>query len=96
MDFHSKYHKNVEPGTLTPFASRARDTGLFGMLVAFARIYASKQNNCITLVEDPSKFTKKNNGLANLLNEMKKELEKLIKKSKIYNLQFQSFDDFIK
>ena len=75
IDFHSKYHKNVEPGTLTPFASRARDTGLFGMLVAFARMYADKQNNCITLVEDPSKFTKKNSGLANLLNEMKKELE---------------------
>ena len=75
IDFHSKYHKNVEPGTLTPFASRARDTGLFGMLVAFARMHADKQNNCITLVEDPSKFAKKNSSLTNLLNEIKKELE---------------------
>ena len=45
------------------------------MLVAFARMHADKQNNCITLVEDPSKFAKKNSSLTNLLNEMKKELE---------------------
>ena len=54
--FHSKYHRNVEPGTLTPFAARARDTGLFGLLVAFVRMYADQQNRCITLAEDPSKF----------------------------------------
>ena len=54
--FHSKYHRNVEPGTLTPFAARARDTGLFGLLVAFVRMYANQQNRCITLAEDPSKF----------------------------------------
>ena len=56
--FHSKYHRNVEPGTLTPFAPRARDTGLFGLLVAFVRMYADQQNRCITLVPNSgaSKF----------------------------------------
>ena len=54
--FHSKYHRNVEPGTLTPFAARARDTGLFGLLVAFVRMYANQQNRCITLVPNSGAY----------------------------------------
>ena len=37
--YHSTLHKNVEPVTLTPFASRARDRALFGILVSIMRLY---------------------------------------------------------
>ena len=36
--YHSTLHKNVEPITVTPFASRARDRALFGVLVALVRL----------------------------------------------------------
>ena len=80
VDFHSKYHKNVEPGTLTPFAARARDAGMFGMLVAFVRNYADQQNQCIPLVENKgaSRFTKGNQGLTKLLDEITDGLEKRV------------------
>lgn len=38
IDFHSIYHKNVEPGILTPFSTRARDRGLSGVFIALARL----------------------------------------------------------
>ena len=36
--YHATLHKNVEPVSLTPFSSRARDKALFGVLVALVRI----------------------------------------------------------
>ena len=36
--YHAVLHKNVEPVSLTPFSSRARDKALFGVLVALVRI----------------------------------------------------------
>ena len=79
-DFHSKYHKNVEPGTLTPFASRARDTGLFGLLVAFVRMYADQKNRCITLVPNSgaSKF-KTGPDLEKLLDKIIDSVERRVK-----------------
>ena len=35
--YHSTFFKNVEPISLTPFAKRARDAGLFGVLVGLIR-----------------------------------------------------------
>ena len=100
MDFHSKYHKNVEPGTLTPFAARAREAGLFGILVAFVRNYADQQNLCIPLVENKgaSKFTKGNQGLTKLLGEITDRLGKRVaivdKKEK--NVTINDFQNKIK
>lgn len=39
--YHSTYHKNVEPVSLTPFSARARDRGLFGVLVSLLRLQDS-------------------------------------------------------
>jgi len=36
--YHSTFHMNVEPVSLTPFSSRARDRALFGITVALVRI----------------------------------------------------------
>ena len=38
LHFHTTFHKQVEPGTLTPFSARARDRGLFGVFVALIRL----------------------------------------------------------
>ena len=40
--YHSTLHMNVEPVNLTPFASRARDRALFGVLVALMRLFESR------------------------------------------------------
>ena len=61
--FHSTYHKSVEPGTLTPFAGRARDRGLAGVFIALAR-FSSK-----SVSEDPKMF--RNN---ELINEIKNKI----------------------
>lgn len=36
--YHSSFYRNVEPVSITPFAPRARDRGLFGVIVALVRI----------------------------------------------------------
>ena len=41
MYYHSTFHKNVESVSITPFASRARDRALFGILVALVRLMES-------------------------------------------------------
>ncbi len=50
IQFHSTYHKSVEPGTLTPFAGRARDRGLAGMFMALVRL------NSKISADDPKTF----------------------------------------
>ena len=40
--YHSTLHKNVEPVNLTPFASRARDRALFGIMVSLLRLSEKK------------------------------------------------------
>ena len=61
--FHSIYHKSVEPGTLTPFAGRARDRGLAGVFIALVRL-SSK-----SVSEDPKMFRKNE-----LINEIKNKI----------------------
>lgn len=50
--FHSTYYKSVEPGTLTPFAERARDRGLAGVFFALVRLCSK------TTSDDPKRFSK--------------------------------------
>ena len=68
IQFHSTYHKSVEPGTLTPFACRARDRGLTGMFIALARL------NSKIVSEDPKLFQMNNHNVSNLIDEIKKKI----------------------
>ncbi|MCH7646990.1 MAG: hypothetical protein IIA83_00065 [Thaumarchaeota archaeon] len=65
--FHSTYHKSVEPGTLTPFAGRARDRGLAGVFFALVRL------NSKTISEDPKMFTR-----TKQIDEIKKKILKRV------------------
>lgn len=73
--FHSMYHKEVEPGTLTPFAGRARETALFGVLVALIRNHSSRANGCHSVATDPSRFLQTNTHVIDLYDKIKKRLE---------------------
>lgn len=75
-DFHATYHRRVEPGTLTPFASRARETGLFGILVAYIRNYVRKENNLLKLSpnDGAGKFKEVDTQLKKLFDEIKERL----------------------
>ncbi len=93
IQFHSTFHKSVEPGTLTPFSSRARDRGLSGIFLALIRI------NSKILSNDPMSFDPNNPNVKLIIdiitkqildrvaeidpqeyNGTKKDLENLIKK----------------
>jgi hypothetical protein len=73
--FHSTYHRQVEPGTLTPFAGRARETALFAVLVALIRNHSSKANQCHSVATDPSRFLQTNTPVIDLYDKVKKRLE---------------------
>ena len=73
--FHSTYHRQVEPGTLTPFAGRARETALFAVLVALIRNHSSKANGCHSVATDPSRFLQTNTPVIDLYDKVKKRLE---------------------
>ena len=68
VQFHSTYHKLVEPGTLTPFSRRARDRGLAGVFMALARL----SNR--TLSENPMKFDPENPDVAKTIEEVMKSI----------------------
>lgn len=81
IDFHSTYHKNVEPGTLTPFASRALETGLFGVIVAFVRNYGRHSEKTASLArkKGAGMFNQTNPKLLELLEKVKMKLEARVK-----------------
>ena len=68
IQFHSTYHKSVEPGTLTPFSSRARDRGFSGIFLALARMTSPILSN------DPKMFDTNNPSIANLVNRITKQI----------------------
>ena len=68
VQFHSTYHKLVEPGTLTPFSRRARDRGLAGVFMALARLSSR------TLSEDPKWFDPKNPSIAKTVGMVRKSI----------------------
>jgi len=74
IQFHSTYHKSVEAGTLTPFSSRARDRGLFGVFVALVRL-----NNSL-LSEDPKKFDRADTRVTTICQEIKTKILDRIEK----------------
>lgn len=68
IQFHSTYHKSVEPGTMTPFSSRARDRGLVGVFLALIRMDSQ------TLSNDPKKFDVNDSNIAQIVNKIKKQI----------------------
>ena len=90
-EFHSRYHMMVEPGTLTPFAARARDTGLFGVLVALVRNMADEQNGCRAIAEKPYKFKDDNQDLICLLDKIRETIQK-----RVNNVDRKELEDTVK
>jgi len=66
-DFHSTYYKDVETVSLTPFTIRARQAGLFGVIVGMCRMLI----NSLSKLKDANNFDQKN-------TDQLKELEKII------------------
>ena len=65
VQFHSTYHKLVEPGTLTPFSGRARDRGLAGIFMALVRLTNDILSN------DPKNFNTSDNKVTEIIEEAK-------------------------
>ena len=70
LQFHTTFHKEVEPGTLTPFSSRARDRGLFGVFVALIRLesrYLAENNSA-------SRFQRSDPTVSRLVDDIKSKI----------------------
>ena len=68
IQFHSTYHKSVEPGIVTPFSSRARDRGLAGVFLALIRM------NSKTLSTDPKKFDPNDTNIGKIISDIEKQI----------------------
>ncbi len=68
IQFHSTYHKSVEPGIVTPFSSRARDRGLAGVFLALIRM------NSQTLSNNPKKFDPNDTNIAKIVSDIEKQI----------------------
>ena len=68
IQFHSTYHKSVEPGIVTPFSSRSRDIGLAGVFLALIRM------NSQTLSNNPKKFDPNDTNIDKIISDVKKQI----------------------
>ncbi len=68
IQFHSTYHKSVEPGIVTPFSSRARDRGLAGVFLALIRM------NSQTLSNNPKKFDPNDTNIDKIISDVEKQI----------------------
>nr|WP_277988126.1 DISARM system helicase DrmA [Halobacillus kuroshimensis] len=88
--YHSALYRYVEPISVTPFASRARDRGLAGVLVSMLRLghadlTSNNQANDIEKVTDYSKriiefFVKRAGEMKLSVNEIEEHANKLIER----------------
>ena len=69
--YHSTFFKNVEPISLTPFATRARDKGLFGVIVAMIRNIAP----ILSQQSDAKKFSTDKKQIKDAINVIKETFE---------------------
>lgn len=60
-DYHGTLHKSVEPVSLTPFSSRARDKALFGVLVSLVRLSETRlaQNTAADRLDDAVDYVRR-------------------------------------
>lgn len=68
IQFHSIYHKLVEPSILTPFSTRARDRGFSGIILALARL--TNQH----LSVDPKQFKINNPDIKKIIENIQKQI----------------------
>lgn len=85
--YHSTLHKNVESSNLTPFAPRARDRALFGILVALVRIL----NIRLAKNDAAGKFDKDVRHVSNILDVIRKDLS-----DRVGNIDVQEKDAALK
>ncbi len=85
--YHSTLHKNVESANLTPFAPRARDRALFGILVALVRILDSR----LAKNDTAGKFDKDVRHVSKVLDAMRKDLS-----GRVGNIDLQEKDATLK
>ena len=69
--YHSTFFKNVEPVSITPFAPRARDAGLFGIFVGLVRTLIPR----LSKNEDAQLFDPKNPNFLKSLTDIKDTIE---------------------
>jgi hypothetical protein len=72
IQFHSTYHKSVEPGTLTPFSGRARDRGLSGVFIGLMRLLNK------SLSKDPKNFKQTTKEIQDLTASIKKKISQRV------------------
>ena len=72
--YHSTFHKKVEPVSITPFASRARDRALLGILVAMVRL----QENQLSNNTSAGSFSTGNVRFENLIKNIKSQIEQRV------------------
>ena len=89
--YHSAFFKYVEPISITPFASRSRETGLFAICVGMLR-------NMVPLIaKDPENFELGILDIKNAINEIKTEFSKRIDETDREQLEdtLQEIDDYL-
>ena len=73
--YHATLHGNVEPANVTPFAPRARDKALFGVLVSLVRM--SEQN--LAKNPDAKKFDPDIRYISNMLVNIRQQILERVK-----------------
>lgn len=89
--YHSAFFKYVEPISITPFSSRARDKGLFAICVGMLR-------NMVPLIaKDPENFERGILDISNAIEEIKNEFRKRVDETDREQLEdtLQEIDDYL-
>jgi hypothetical protein len=73
-NFHSTYYKDVETVSLTPYTIRARQTGLFGVIVGLCRMLI----NSLSQQNDAVNFNQNNTDQLKELEKIKLQIEKRV------------------
>ena len=73
-NFHSTYYKDVETVSLTPFTIRARQTGLFGVMVGLCRMLI----NSLSQQNDANAFNQKDTDQLKELNKIQQCIEQRV------------------
>ena len=89
--YHSAFFKYVEPISITPFAPRSRDIGLFAICVGMLR-------NMVPLIaKDPEHFELGNLDIKNAIDEIKTEFSKRVDETDREQLEdtLKEIDDYL-
>ena len=86
--YHSTFYKNVETVSLTPFTKRARDTGLFGLIVGLIRMSINAVGaNDLGPQNNAHKLDLTNRDQIKLINSIKEIIKKRVSAVEIEELE---------